>query len=1061
MPLSIYRSSAGSGKTFTLVKEYLKLIFRSTSNYKRILAITFTNKASQEMKERILRDLHLLAVGQNKELLEQILQELASENFTLEADEVPGIARTALQRILHDYGNFSVSTIDSFFQRIVRSFSKELKLPMRYEIQLDAGIALDEVIARIMEKINKSSDQALSRWMEHFAFESIDDDKGWNIERAMRSLGSELFKENINQLIELDIAQRRKIDFDSLQEYIVIFKSLRSSFVQKLSDWAQQADQIISSSEYEWKHFISGVNSFFPKLLELKYDYGLRVSSAYEDPAKWVTLKNPLRDQLISFVEQNLQHLLVQSVDYIEEYIDIYNSSKAVLQQIHTYGLLLRMKQELSIMRKDNNHLLISDTTPLLRDLVHEQDAPFIFEKVGTQFYHMMIDEFQDTSGYQWASVKPLVNNVLASPHNHALFVGDVKQSIYRWRGGDMRLLLEKLNEDLSQHSTSDSEKVLNTNYRSDWNIVAFNNAFFDLAPELLGNRIEGIDGSDLELCYENAAQQISRPSNTGYVQLDFLAKPDKDDPAGPGQNYDHIVRTIREAQLDGYELGEIAIIVRKNAWGIEIADYLKKHGIPVISSQSLLLKHSIEVRLVVNIFRFLQDGQNRIAQGGIVQHAKLINDLQTGGAKNDDYQDLSRSYDKQSNFQMTYPFLFGGERNRLLRKPLYEMTEIIIRKLGLSAKLDIYLQTFLDVLQQSASAMAKDLNEFLDWWDDQENSDKQFIKSPDASHAVRVTTVHKSKGLEFPVVIVPNAYWNIYPSNFTPTILWASTDYQHFNDLNPFPVKYASALAKSAYAKDYENEKLLFNLDLLNELYVSFTRARNRLYVFSRKPSGKPRDEIKNAAQLIQAVLSEFSFKIAYDQNAGRLSLGQKAKRPQKQETKANRQLKFTEPANYESKLRIKQQSDDFFLLTEDTSSTAIRRGTKIHRIFELLDHPRNLRTAINRVHSEGLLLDAEVEVLFQEIQEILKIERVKDWFEGSWEVLNERELYKANELLRPDRVMLDGLNATVVDYKTGQRDDKKYKKQLDQYAELLQEMGYQVEKYLFYVDQSLVAAV
>lgn len=1014
------------------------------------------------MKERILRDLHLLSLGQNEVLQQQILEELASEDKVIPDAEVPGLAKDALHKILHDYGSFSVSTIDSFFQRIVRSFSKELRLPMRYEVQLDSGAALDEVISRIMEKINKASEEELSKWLENFAFESIDDDKGWNIERAMRNLGGQLFEENINQLIELQRANADALSFEKLGEYIQIFKALRRDFVKTLDKMGEDATKVVESNGLSWKDFTRGANSFFPKLQKKDYAYGATVQKCYEDVNSWVTKKNPRRDELIKFAERHLQDRLIKAVDYIDEYLPTYNTCRAVLNQIHTYGLLIRMKQELSVMRKDNNNLLISDTTPLLRDLVHEQDAPFVLEKVGTQFNHIMIDEFQDTSSYQWEAMRPLVLNVLANPYHHALFVGDVKQSIYRWRGGDMRLLLENLNKDLLHHSTEDSNKVLNTNYRSDYNIVAFNNAFFKHAPAYLASRIEQVEDNerihDLAKCYEQVEQGIVK--DAGYVQVDILGSADTTDAEEDNlDDNDHIIKIIREAQIDGYALSDIAIIIRKNNWGILIADYLKKHGIPVISSQSLMLQHSVEVRMLINIFRFLQDGSNKIAQGAILHYARLIENPTDGGADDQDFNSLNKK-EKQSLFEDKFPFLYDEERNQILRKPLYEMTETLIRKTGLKEKLDVYLQSFLDILHQRGSEQAMDLHDFLDWWDEQGNKDKQYIKSPDSSNAVRVTTIHKSKGLEYPIVILPYTEWKIYPGGFKQTIIWAKTTYQYFHELNPFPVKYVKDLHQSGYKEDYQNEKLAFNLDMLNELYVAFTRAKNRLYILASavKPA---KTEITNAAQLLVDVLSDFEHKHLFDANAGRFAMGEKIKKPGDAPKPSSAELGFTQASNYEQKLQVKQQSDDFFLLTDDPGSTAIRRGTKIHRIFELLEAPGYLKAAINRVHSEGLLLDSEVQSLHDEIETILQIPQIKDWFEGDWEVLNEREMYKDNQLLRPDRVMIKKQLAAVVDYKTGQRNDNKYKKQLDKYGDLLLEMGYQVEKYVFYIDQKEVVQI
>ncbi len=1077
MPLTIYKSSAGSGKTYTLVKEYVTLLIRRPNEFRNILAITFTNKATDEMKGRIIEALALLADGKMKGLAKQ----LEAENPEIKAKYIPERAKTALQNILHSYSEFSVSTIDSFFQRILRVFAKELKLPLRYEVEMDRTFVLDQITAHLMLDIGEVT--GLTNWLEDFAFSQIEEDKGWNIERNIRELGNQIFKEEVWQrLIEEDLKNEeemgesqdssppikknrkskkalRELRYKSLKKIINELWGIKKGFDKKLANWGKEAIELIEGYGLELGDFKAGTAGFFEKIQKGEYKWGATLEKIFQgNMDAWRTKKAAKGNVIDQVVQNGLQDILVETNNFYNDNLVRYNSASEVLKNIYVYGILNDLKDKLRDYRTDNNMMLISDTNNILKAAISDDDTPFVFEKAGVVFKHILIDEFQDTSDYQWANLRPLVVNSL-SDGNFSLAVGDIKQSIYRWRGGNMKLLMSGIKEALHAFMEENSVQNLSHNWRSKEQVVAFNNSFFAAAVEVMTSNMQIPEARQLAQAYESVKQNIQHQGG-GVVKAFFLESGGWKDTAG-----EQMLVLIDQLQKEGKSLRDIAILVRTNLEGSDIAELLAAAGIKVISSESLLLRNSPKVLLLISILRYLSDHRNVIAKTEILVHW-----LQVSGKSEDIDHSIYTDHQHQkeeveSLFQKLLPERFHTEIGDLIKKPLYELIELLIEVLQLNNTADAYIQRFQDLVLEHNSTKSADVNHFLDWWKDHEDSDKTSIIVPKGEDAVTIITIHKAKGLEFPIVLMPYCDWSLTPK--LSSIIWTESDVPPFDKMGPLPLKFSNKLKDSYFYPDYEKELLLTYIDNLNVLYVAFTRPVDRLYVFTRKMSRKS-SSLNSVHQLLSLTLQsdDFDYSDNFDLETQTFALPLEEEKETVESEDFSEENEVHESVNtlttylcndYQNKITIRSDSERFFLLFDNEKSDAIKMGQKIHSVLEKMVFAKDLDKVIRQLQIQGILQAEDIPFIEQRIQKTFQHPKVQSWFETDWEVLAERRLLRNRQIYIPDRVLLKGNQAIVIDYKTGQP-EAKHKKQVNRYASILEGMGYRVvEKYLLYVGEMM----
>lgn len=1061
--LHIYRASAGSGKTFQLTKDYIFLLFSAIATnprpHRRILGVTFTNKATEEMKSRILQELHLLSLGKKSNYRDDLQKE-----FSLTANEVNERAKKILTAILHDYSSFSISTIDKFFQQIVRSFAREIGVNGGYNIELDVDLTLQQAIDNMYSDLSKKENKQLMEWLIEFMREKIEDGKSWKIEKNIASIGKELFKENFqHKASEIqEILKNKKF----LNEYKVKLKKVIGEFKNDVSKLADEALNFLITNNIEPNYF---TRKLMFKTLENfkneKYDYSTTYEKYLESPEKCYTkgANTHVKTAINNIYYNGLQKRLLKIDDTIREKLPNYNSAKSILKNLNTLGILADLAHQISELTTEQNTMLLADTNMLLNKIIDNSDTPFVYERTGLNIDHYMIDEFQDTSVLQWENFKPLVSNSVAIKKRN-MVVGDIKQSIYRWRNSDWKLLAKQVEQDFSGQTTPQG---LDTNWRSDKNIIQFNNAFFEKASTLLQEKLNSnIEESNqknnlksvITNAYRDVKQKVSKNASDGFVRIEFIEKAMLK--ADRMQIILKNIPTLLEDLVDrGYKPNDIAFIVRKNDEATELINYLLNFkNLPearpgfnydVVGSEGIKLTSSASINFIIAVLKLVFNPKDDVSRT-IMQYEYQV------GKMGKTADEAVRSCCSDEGMTSAQSPLFTDEENKCIdeisRMSLFEATEKLISTFGIENWHDetVFLQTFQDEVFKFANTANADLNSFLRWWD--ENSNKLNIDAPENESAFRVTTIHKAKGLDFKVVIIPFCNWDL-DSNKRP-LLWCDTSNADspFNELPLTPVQYSSKLANTIFRKNYFEEQMHQYVDNLNLAYVAFTRARNEMLIFADYPSEK----VKNMSDLLfkslsgNSVLSQF-----WNEEKTIFKIGKPTTAVYKdKKSESTTQKRTSYPiADSSGRLKIRYTSQDYWK-EAPISESRVNYGTIMHEILQKTIRPNDEEKAIAEQIAEGKITESDLPMIRKELEQFWSIPEVKKWFTTDAEVLNENAiLLPSGEMYRPDRVLLKGNKATVIDYKFGEEEHEYHKGQLKQYISFLKEMGYaEVKGVLYY---------
>lgn len=1048
--LIIYQSSAGSGKTYTLVKEYLKICLKNPNDYKHILAITFTNAASEEMKKRIIESLIALKEGTEKSLELILKEEGVGGNIKENAQKV-------FDKILHNYSNFSVSTIDSFFHGILRAFSKELKHRIGYDVEMDSGKVLTEIVEELLD--NMGNDHEFMRYIEQFVFSNIEDDKGWNIENHIKELGMEIFKErywNKKNNYNEDITNDNRKSIIKLQKEI---KKIKENFEVEMDRFSRRADEIMIAHDLEVDDFSykkSGVMGYLTnsiRLEEKRYEPGVRTLEARDNPIKWYTKTSLKINEITKALNDGLLDLLSEVLDYYDNNKKKYNTAIEIYKTIYVVGIFQDLLNKLREYQKENNLLLQTDVNKILLDLISLDNAPFIYEKISNRYKYFLIDEFQDTSDFQWKNLLPLIENSL-SENNSVVIVGDAKQSIYRWRGGDMKLILESIYHDLKKYEDITKTRNLKTNRRSCKQIVEFNNAFF--SDNILEQALEIIKEDEMLPDYEylqklydeeNVKQNFSENKEGGYVNISFFEEPEEEMSLREIRN-DRIKDILNEVIKDGYSQKDILFLVRKNTEGIETAKLLAELGYDFVSSESLLIKNSPKVKLLISLLRYIKNNKDKLARTEIIYNylgylKKSEHDLHSI------FMDSSNKNGKLFSGELPAEF-FNQEDNSKLASILNnltvnELTEHLIRIFKLGKNPDPYLLGFQDLVLDYSSKNNPDITSFLKWWEDEQ--DNYSISISDDTDAINIKSIHKAKGLQNKIVILPQANWDL---GFSRTAqFWVTTDEKPFDELDTYFVKASKALDKSYFSDDYRDEYLQTVIDNLNMMYVAFTRAEERLYLIAPDKRGN------NIQKLIKHVIeNNESFKKSLNGNI--FEMGKKIRKINRD---VNIDIKTESLRNYVStnwykKIIIKPKHKRIKLFRDKDFSFKTNWGILVHEALSYIKTKNDVDDSVLKLLSEGLITNEQRAELKTQIGYVLANDTVKEWFTEDWEVKNETEILLTDgRTIRPDRVIIKNKNVVVIDYKTG-AENKEHENQINDYARALSRMDYNsVEKYLLYI--------
>lgn len=1068
--LLVYKASAGSGKTFTLAVQYIRQLIEDPYSYRRILAVTFTNKATTEMKERILSQLYGIATSLKSS--DGYLKEIMKTS-NKSVDEIRKAADTALKNIIHDYSRFRIETIDSFFQSVMRNLARELELGANMTIELNNGDVLSDAVDSMIEKLDRMSPTLY--WLLEYIEERIADDKRWNVSSEIKGFGRNIFDE---AYIEKGVALREKLkDTKFIPQYRKKLQEKRESILDTMKGFNEHFQEILNANRLiptDLKNGARGIGSYFNKIASGKLSNDVRnstVEKCLEGAENWTTKTSPYKDTIISLANQVLIQVLNDAENTRVSSNKVLNSCDMSLRYLNNLQLLMRIDSEVREQNLSHNRFLLSDTNALLHSIIREGDASFVYEKIGTTIDTVMIDEFQDTSRMQWENFHLLLEESLAQKEG-SMIVGDIKQSIYRWRNGDWKILAG-LDKDRSFRLNS---KTLDTNWRSEANIIAFNNDIFTSACKVLNERYKADEGEDctqLLDAYSDVRQKTSKDTKEGYIKLSFLKNSEE-------HPYTDTTMELLAEEVDslvkkGVRVNDIAILVRKNKSIPAIADYFDKNTpYRVVSDEAFRLDASLAVCMLIDGLRYISEPTDRIACARLaVAYQKEIL------KKNVDYNTVLLN-----SVEDYLPAEFRLMLPEMSLMPLYELLEklFVIFRMDMIEEQDAYLCAFYDAVTEYMQNNSSELTSFLTYWNDTLYA--KTIPSGEIS-GIRILSIHKSKGLEYHTVLLPFCDWKMENETFN-HMLWCrineeDADKEPFCELDLTPVNYSSAMAESYFSDSYREERLQLWVDNLNLLYVAFTRACKNLIVWCKdeqkdtvskllRESIDCMKEIKMTCNMPELDEEDEENKEENDEpivyEYGEICIsGEK-----KKSDSTNRLVAIPDAVNVkieslETEIDFKQsnRSADFIRGDEDEEenlrSQYIRQGQLLHTLFASIDTKEDLTAAIERLLFEGVIESAEkAQEIYEIAERALNLDEVKDWYSGEWTLYNECSIIYNDEqgkmqTRRPDRVMMKGKEVIVVDFKFGKKKPE-YSTQVREYMSLLSEMGYtDIKGYIWYV--------
>jgi ATP-dependent exoDNAse (exonuclease V) beta subunit len=866
--LLIYRASAGSGKTHTLVTNYIKWALQYPDAFKHILAVTFTNRATQEMKQRIIVYLYSLSIGEKTVLQEELCQ---SGWNLLSLQER---SKKVLSIILHQYGDFSVTTIDSFFHKIVQSFTKELGLKQNFSIEMDQELALQETVEEMVTKLSHTP--LLQKWIIDFALHKLLVGKTWNVKKDIQNLGKTLFDESF-KLYEKTLLTAFQRE-EALPQFFAEMKILLVEFEQKMGEIGQSALATLEQNELDPEDFAygsKGVLGYFFKIANKKdFEPTKRALIGRDNLKSWRNKKaNPKEATIQRVIATSLHPLLMDGITLYEQEGQRYRTGVVASRLIYTFGIIGALLIGLSEYRSKHNVLFISDIATLLYQIIQENETPFLYEKIGNQFHHFLVDEFQDLSLFQWMNIKPLLRNSLAQGYAN-LLVGDVKQSIYRWRGSNWKLLNHQVEVEFKESNLH----TLTTNRRSQETIVLFNNHFFSTASNYLVHYLQSeltaLDESTLVELLQSEVAQIGRAygdvvqqvmpvtgGRKGYVELLFLPADQVDEEdvstSWKMRAQKEVITLIEQLQKEGIQAKDIVLLIRNNSEAALVASLFSTQSkdnhateqYEIISDHSRSLWSHAAIKLLIYALYYLNNENDYIHKVAFIQVYYSCIAKQQVVFHN---YEIDGSTEETGDIENLLPKPFLTQKDFLKNVSIYTCVEQLIVLLfennhNHSDILSFFQSTILDFFYKKEEG--ESIQAFLTWWEKRGKNIK--LPATNKEHTIRVMTIHQSKGLEFKVVIMPFCSWNLdHAPQKSPTLWSASNQQAPFNHFPVLPLDYGVDLKETHYAKDYHLERIQIHLDNLNLLYVAFTRAEERLYIIAPLPA--KRENMATTADLI-----------------------------------------------------------------------------------------------------------------------------------------------------------------------------------------------------------------
>ena len=1025
--LSIYKASAGSGKTYTLTREYLRMLLQDKQlvddkrlPHSRILAVTFTKKSTAEMKERILRELYILATTPNES--EYINDFLADSTIGLDINQIQQRAHTLLIGILQDYTRFSVSTIDGFYQQVIRSFAKEMGLSATYDVSMDneeiIQQAVDDIFKRMREQ--QPEDDEVRTWIYEFAKNNIDDDKQWNPSKLVKKFSEELFKEKLMRRMEA--IQEAFSNKELIRQYKKDLEDVLKNAEEDVAKLTKQAQKILAKENGWAKNF---VNTFAKTPFEwLNNDIGKTFSNVLSNPSGAYIKSIPKAQQqhLASIYEQQLAPICQNLHDICTgNTARNYFTVLEILPYLYRMGILQDVDKQITETDIFLGRLPIAKTNQIINQIIDGQDAPFIYERIGQYYRHYMIDEFQDTSTLQWNNFAPLIHETEDNNRDN-LIVGDVKQSIYRFRNSDWRLL----NEIPAQFHNISLPKM-EDNWRTAKVVITENEKILQRYSKWVADQIDEISqqteiSQDIRNMYSyKAMHQEAKKEYKGYFHFQFFdAKTAKTD------SLEALDQLLQSLQAEGIDLKRVTLLTRWGHEASELAQFLVQHNYSVQSAEGLRIGSHPAIKTIIHLLKEDFHTQHSIAQSAVKQFYGEINDEQR--------QKITQAESL----------------------PLYERVQTIIEILQLQSMEGAipYLTAFQDIIYQFAKSRIADASVFIEYWE--RKSDKFTIPAAKTTNTLQIMNIHSSKGLEFDIVIIPMLSWHIM-SFHDNEILWCEPKKEPFNMLPLVAVHPSDKLMQTHLKDDYIQEMTAQYTDNLNLTYVALTRPRYRLYAFGEMYSttrdGKA--SIKNIGHLL-SYLYDSNHELDEQLTYAKMDEGETSLAPLPPPKKEDANTISAEYVNVsiEDRLTLRSRAEDDF--TEETPLSTIDLGTKMHLWLSHIRTWQDAEPSLNRLIREGQVTDQqaiEMSKQLQQLQSLIQRENHADWFADQYQILFEQDIITpSGNLYRPDRVMIKDKHAIIIDYKFGHVERKSHIEQVRDYMLLLHQMGYTTEGHIIY---------
>ncbi len=1048
----IIKASAGSGKTYRLAYEYVSKVVASPESYRHILAVTFTNKATEEMKQRILAYLGDLARGHNGRGGDPDFLKNLTVDLNMTREQVTENARKAQAKILHDYSHFNISTIDRFFQGVMRAFIRELGADVNFTLEFDTDAIIDLAIDSLMEEM--TADEQLRQWILQFSSERIESDKSWDIRATIRQMG-EVIKRN-----DFLSGDRVTIDRQGMTDLLERLSAKEKTINGQMTDVAAQAVAIIGAAGFDYADFKGGARSGVRYFYAVKESgpsaYGNATAKLLGDELEWVAKTSPHKEAIATLVRR-LMPLLQQLCGLWEANSRFLATLRIVTADARNIALLSALKEKIDGICRQRGIMLLPQTSMLIGSLIGDNDAPFIYEKTGTRYTDFLIDEFQDTSLKEWNNFLPLLRNAVSQTSGAPLLlVGDVKQSIYRWRGGQWQIMGEMAEREFR----AEGSDTLGVNRRSRETIVRFNNALTGSIVQQADTRLNALaaDAYDTGLlspeqtvyltgmvkrAYADYEQQPKEEDGRGYVTI-TLHSPDKHD-APPEEKLAHkFIGTIRQLQQRGYRGRDIAILTRTRKEGNRIAAMLLEAkaadtgqtcNFDFITQENLVIGSSDAVRFLASCLNLAFDPENPV-------ELAIYNRFTGNGYGEPLAQDVRQ-----------------GLKNLLLFSPEEAFDALAVQYGGRFGPGDIaYIQAFHDQLINYMDANPGDLYLFVQWWMEKGCAESAYISGE--QDAMTVSTIHKAKGLQYKAVVIPYCEWLNRP-HWNERV-WVGTDEPDFAALGRIPAGYTKTLAGSYFSQDYYEETVLSAIDSLNTLYVAVTRAEEELHLLVR-------DDV--AADTVGAeIINSFALPDESSVLLGTLH-GCLADN--------GRRYEFGTPHPFEApaaQSQVLQVATDSYPVTAGKTGLRLRSnfdnsrddnegklsarnyGILLHRLFEGVVTADDIFSALEKMLLDGEIGREERDNLKETLSRRLQNETVARWFAPGQQVNSERNLIVPEEgstaRYRPDRVIVADGGAVVIDYKFGMEQKPEYVRQVKRYLSILRDMGYgKVEGYIWYV--------